>query len=183
MIDIEKRKRLLLALLGAERLYLVFAKTSYFALKVPREFIDALWKTVLDGQLPQTTILKHVQKFLRSKAIPEEENCSGIDFYGLNFISALQCLCDFIETGDDGLLTYVAEELEVNLLDQFLYEEYFPKKVGITDPAKEHQIEADRRMRRLKEQIQIDSALVASSNLDDELVVRMRTASIFDLLT
>ncbi len=127
-------------------------------------------------------IVKGVKKFIRSKAIPQEENCSGIDFYGLNFISALQCLCDFIETEDISLLTYVAEELEVNLLDQFLYEEHFPGRVLITNSEQEHQIEADSRMRRLKEQIQNDSVLVASSNLDDALVTHLRATSIFDLL-
>lgn len=122
MLSIFLRRSLVRSLFCTERLYLVYMKTSYFSLVPLRGFIDLLWITVETGALPTKKDVNSIKRYLKSKVVPDEEECIGDDFYGLYFISAVQMLCDFLESGDVFFLECIYGELEVNLMDQRIFE-------------------------------------------------------------
>jgi len=188
MIPVNSRKQLALALLSTERLYLIFEKTSYFDPVVPRALLDGLWNTVVNGQWPSESVTRKARRFTKSPVVPDENDCSGIDFHGLSFVSCLDILSDPRARGDERSLTHLSEEIEINLLDHFLSDHYFSLHHHETPGAAIHgvsldeKIDADSRMQKLRAQLASDKASVGAMNLEKVALDRLKTQAIFDIL-
>lgn len=181
MIHDDLRKKLALALLSAERLYLIFEATSYFDPGPTRPFLDAVWLTVSTGRLPTELCFKKVKKLIRSSAIPDEADCCGIDFYGLSFVSALDILSDTVTWEDGRSLAYLADEIEGNLLDHFLNQS-LSSAYTLQDTSIEAKIAADPRMARLHKQAASDRIAIASMKLKTTALEHLKENALFHIL-
>ena len=182
MTSLDFRKRLTLALISAERLHLVFERTTYFDPVVPRAYLDALWFTVLNGVWPSKLAAQNARRFATSSVVPDEEGCSGIDFYGLSFVSCLDILTDPAQREDRVSLAYISEEIEINLLDHYLHELYTTGH-ALQDPSLEAKIASDARMQRHQSRIATDEATVAAMKMDSSSVESLKKLAIFDILS
>lgn len=143
MLSIMLRRSLLRSLFCAERLYFIFMNTSYFTSAPSRGFLDLLWGAVETGIVPKGTDVERVRTYIGSSAVPNEEDCVGADYYGLSFVSAVQMLCDFSESRQLVFLECLYDELEVNLMDQRIFEvysknEYLPHTQGLENFISHH---------------------------------------------
>lgn len=179
----KKEINLILSLVALERLYLIYKKSSFFTEEVAREFLDACWESIIvNDSIPRNKI-KKANSLTKSKKIPSEENCVGIDFYALSFLSGLDCLLAYLQNNDLHSLNFIYEELEVNLLDHYLLQDLFKEKYFIVTAEHENIVRQHPRMIKLRQAIESERHIVEVENrVDAKMIDKLRKDFVFDLI-
>lgn len=179
----KKEINLILSLVALERLYLIYKKSSFFTEEVAREFLDACWGSmIVNGSIPQSKI-KKANSLTKSKKTPSEENCVGIDFYALSFFSGLDCLLAYLQNNDLDSLNFICKELELNLLDHYLFQDLFKEKFFNVTAEHENIVRQDPRMVKLRQAIESERHIIEVSNrVDAKMIDDLREKFVFDLI-
>jgi hypothetical protein len=178
------RRTLLKSLYSAERLMHLFKNTSYYSEEPSRTFLDSLWTTVETGLLPPAHLAEHLQTYLKSNAVPEEENCCGLDLTGQHFISALRMLISFIKTKKTEYLEYIPNEIEGNHINDLSIDELTKNwnKTSIL-VTQEIQDQADRLAIKINflHQLKIDEQKARRTPLQHEQIQLSKTGSVEEI--
>ncbi|WP_312710546.1 hypothetical protein [Stenotrophomonas sp.] len=106
------RRELLKAMYSTERLAHLFECTTYYSAEPSRSFLDAIWKTIETGIPPQPSAISSLKKYLNSDKVPNEEECTGADSSGHNFILALYMILSFFKDKNLQSLQDIYREVE-----------------------------------------------------------------------
>jgi hypothetical protein len=178
-----KEKNFSIALLALERLYLIFEKSSFFVKGVPRDFLNTCWEKILGDEDNHSIEVKKISAFIKSKKIPKENNCTGVDFYALSFISGIDCLISYLQTNDCEALNFICDELEMNLLDHYLFDTIFEDDAFVVNEEQENVVRKNPKMVKLHQAIDEEREILGKSNkIDAYSLDKLKKKFVFDII-